>query len=171
VAALGTLVMVSEDFGAGGDTLRGDVYALLGAVLAAGFLLSGRVVLGDNRRWLPFSTVTYSVAALILVVMVLLAGDSFTGYSSETYLYFALLALIPQLVGHSAINRSLGHLPAFAVSLAIQGEPVGATVLAALLLDETPTALQLIGGALVLAGVYAGLRAERRVTAVVNPSP
>jgi drug/metabolite transporter (DMT)-like permease len=142
-------------------------------VLAAGFLLSGRIVLGDNRRWLPFSTVTYSVGALILVVLVLVSGDSFRGYSSETYLYFGLLALIPQLVGHSAINRSLGHLPAFAVSLAIQGEPVGATVLAALLLDETPTALQLIGAAMVLAGVYAGLRPERRVTAIlpVNPSP
>jgi drug/metabolite transporter (DMT)-like permease len=158
IAVAGTLVMVSQDFGAGGDTLRGDAFALLGAVFAAAFFLAGRRVLSGGGRWFQYSTATYSSAAVILLVVAVIAGDSFTGYSDHTYLFLVLLALVPQLIGHTAVNRTLGHLPAMAVSLAVQGEPVGATILAALFLHETPTMLQLIGALLVLLGVYVGLR-------------
>ena len=166
VAVAGTLVMVSEDFGAGGDTLRGDGFALLGAVFAAAFLLAGRRVLYGGGRWFQYSTASYSCAAVILLVIAVIAGDSFTGYSNHTYVFLVLLALVPQLVGHTSVNRTLGHLPAMAVSLAVQGEPVGATVLAALFLHETPSALQLIGALLVLLGVYIGL--SRRHGAAVG---
>jgi drug/metabolite transporter (DMT)-like permease len=158
IAAVGTLVMVSEDFGAGGDTLLGDLYALIGAVCAAGMFLAGRQVLSAGAGWFPFSTAIYAIAALVLAALVLLSGETFSGYSDKTYLYLLLLALVPQVIGHTALNRTLGHMPAFAVSLAVMGEPVGATILAALVLDETPTAIQLAGGLLVLAGVYAGLK-------------
>ncbi len=158
IAVAGTLVMVSQDLGAGGDTLRGDGFALLGAVFAAAFFLAGRRVLSGGGRWFQYSTATYSSAAVILLVVAVVAGDSFTGYSHHTYLFLVLLALVPQLIGHTSVNRTLGHLPAMAVSLAVQGEPVGATILAALFLHETPTALQLAGALLVLLGVYVGLR-------------
>jgi drug/metabolite transporter (DMT)-like permease len=160
IAAAGTLVMVSEDFGAGGDTLQGDAFALLGAVFAAAYFLAGRRMLAGGGAWLPYTTATYSLTAVILLAVALAAGDPFGGYSQATYLYFVLLALVPQLIGHTAVNRSLGHLPAIAVSLAVQGEPVGATILAATFLGEDPTALQLAGALLVLLGVYAGLRPE-----------
>jgi drug/metabolite transporter (DMT)-like permease len=162
ITAAGTLIMVADDFGEGSDTLRGDLFALLGAVFAAVFLLIGRRLLATEGRWLPYSTATYAVAAVILAAMVLASGDPVTGFSNETYLYLVLLALVPQVIGHSAVNRSLGYLPAFAVALAIQGEPVGSTVLAAVLLDEVPTFLELAGGALVLFGVYVGLRPSLR---------
>jgi drug/metabolite transporter (DMT)-like permease len=158
IAALGTLVMVAEDFGAGTDTLLGDLYALIGALCAAGMFLAGRFALAGGGSWFPFSTAIYSIAALVLAALVLVSGETFTGYSDETYVYLLLLALVPQIIGHTALNRTLGHMPAFAVSLAVMGEPVGATILAALVLDETPTALQLAGGLIVLAGVYVGLR-------------
>ena len=56
------------------------------------------------------------------------------------------------------MNRTLGYLPAVSVTIAVLGEPVGATLLAAIFLAEPPTGLELAGGLLVLAGVYAGLR-------------
>ena len=171
VTALGTLVMVGEDFGEGSDTVRGDLYALLGAVFAAVFLLVGRRLLATEGRWLPYSTATYAIAALILAVMVVAAGDPITGFSDETYVYLVLLALVPQLIGHSAVNRSLVYLPAVAVALAVQGEPVGATVLAATLLGEVPTVFELAGGALVLGGVYVGLRPGRGTPHPPTPSP
>lgn len=162
LTALGTLVMVAEDVGEGSDTVRGDIYALLGAVFAAAFMLAGRKLLATEGRWLPYSAATYAIAAVVLVAMVLVSGETISGFSDETYVYLVLLALVPQVIGHSAINRSLGYLPAFAVALAVQGEPVGATVLAATLLGEVPTAFELLGGALVLGGVYVGLRPSRR---------
>ena len=162
VAAAGALVMVGEDIGAGGDTLRGDLFALLGAMFAAAYFLVGRHLLGSGAAWLPYITVSYSTGAVILVLMAVLAGNAFTGYSNQAYFYILLLALVPQLIGHTAVNRSLGHLPAIAVALAIQGEPVGATILAALFLDEMPTLWSLCGAALVLIGVYIGLRQDVR---------
>ncbi len=160
IAAVGAAVMVAEDVGEGADTLLGDLYAVLGAVFAAGYIMTGRSLRVAGRGWLPYVTVVYSTAAVALVIGVGASGDSFFGYSAGTYVLFGLLALVPQLIGHSAINRSLGYLPAASVAVAILGEPVGATVLGAVVLDETPTLLQAAGGVLVLAGVYAGLRSS-----------
>ena len=174
ITVAGTVVMVAEDFGEGGDTVRGDAFALLGAVFAAGFMLAGRRVLLGGARWLPYSTGTYIVAAVFLIAAVALGGDALTGFTAETYVYLVLLALLPQMIGHTAINRSLGLLPAFVVALAVQAEPVGSTILAAGLLSEFPTALELIGGVMVLAGVYLGLRPGRRRAVALSsnaPSP
>jgi drug/metabolite transporter (DMT)-like permease len=172
ITVAGTMVMVGEDFGEGSDTVRGDLFALLGAALAAVFMLIGRRMLATEGRWLPYSTATYGVAAVILVAIVAIAGEPITGFSDETYVYLVLLALVPQIIGHTALNRSLGYLPAVAVALAVQGEPVGSTVLAATLLGEIPTAFELAGGALVLAGVYVGLRPSRTSQPAASlPSP
>jgi drug/metabolite transporter (DMT)-like permease len=167
VAAAGALVMVGDDLGAGGDTLLGDLYALLGAVFAAAYILAGRGLRGSG--WLPYVTRVYTTAALILLAAVGVAGAPLTGYGGTTYVYFVLIALVPQLIGHSAINRSLGYLPAATVAVAILGEPVGATMLAAIILHETPTALEAVGGLLVLTGVYVGLRPTLRRGSHVLP--
>lgn len=162
IAAAGAAVMVVDDFGAGRDTVVGDLFALLGAIFAAAYIIAGRRLRTTGSDWLPYVTSVYSTAAVLLVLMALVGGHGFGGYSGETYLYFLLLALVPQLIGHTAINRSLGHLPAAFVAIAILGEPIGATALGALFLDEIPGALEFVGAALVLAGVYAGLRASMR---------
>src|SRR5215203_3252803 len=150
--------MVSADAGSGSDTLIGDLYAVLGAVFASGYILTGRLLISAGLGWRPYVTRAYTVAAVLLIAAALLTGETFAGYSTRTYVIFAALALVPQLIGHTAINRSLGYLPAATVAIAVLGEPVGATLLGAIFLDETPTALQLVGALLVLAGVYAGLR-------------
>jgi drug/metabolite transporter (DMT)-like permease len=162
IAAAGTMVMVAEDLGEGAGTVRGDAFALLGALFAAAYLLAGRRILTTGGNWQTYSTGTYSTSAVLLVLAVVVSGHAFTGYESDAYMYFFLLALVPQLIGHTAVNRSLGHLPAIAVALAVQGEPVGATVLAAIFLDEHPTTYELAGGLLVLSGVFLGLRSQGR---------
>ena len=169
VAALGTLLMVSEDFDAGGDTLTGDLLALLGAAFAAGYIMAGRRVLGAGSDWLSYITVTYSTAAILLLCAAVLSGSPLTGFSSSTYALLVALAVIPQLVGHTAVNRSLGRLPAIVVSLAILGEPVGATILAAVFLGEEPTLTQLAGGLVVLTGVALGVRGDVSSVPVLAP--
>ena len=158
LAVAGGGIMVAEDIGSGRDTLRGDLFAVVGAVFAAAYILCGRSLRTRGDEWLPYVTRVYSVAAAVLLALVLVSGDPLGGYSLRTYGFFALLALVPQLIGHTAINRSLGYLPAATVAVAILGEPVGASLLAALFLDETPSAAEGAGAFLVLAGVYAGVR-------------
>lgn len=171
IAGAGTLLMVSEDFDAGGETLTGDAFALLAAIFASGYLMAGRKLLGSGGGWLPYITVTYSTGAALLLAAALASGDALGGYSNRTFAFFVLLALVPQLVGHTAVNRSLGHLPAIVVSLAVLGEPVGATILAAVFLDEDPTLLQLAGGLLVLAGVATGVRGNVETRPSQAPEP
>jgi drug/metabolite transporter (DMT)-like permease len=169
IATAGALIMVSEDFDAGGDTLGGDAFALLGAIFAGGFLLIGRIVLQKTGGWLPYSTVSYTTAAVLLIGAMLIAGEGFGGHSDRTYGFLLLIALVPQLIGHTALNRSLGHLPAIVVSIAVLGEPVGATILAAVLLNEDPTLLQLVGGLVVLAGVATGVRGDVETRPALAP--
>jgi len=164
VAAAGAALMAAEDVGEGADTLLGDLYALLGSAFAAAYLMAGRWA-RPGGSWLGYVGTVYPVAAVLLLAAVLVAREPLTGYEGKTYLMFVLLAAGPQLVGHSALNWALGHLPAALVSVAVLGEPVGATALAAAILGETPTGLEAAGALLVLSGVYLALRPRRAVVA------
>ena len=76
------------------------------------------------------------------------------------WLFLVLLALGPQLIGHTTFNWSLRHLSATFVALAILGEPVGSAILAWLIFGEGFSALQLAGFALLLAGIFLAGRGE-----------
>ena len=77
------------------------------------------------------------------------------------YGWLVLLALLPQVVGHSTLNWSLGYLPATLVATAVMAEPVGASLLAWAVLDEAPPVTSVAGGALVLVGVFTTLVGSR----------
>ncbi|MCK5212415.1 MAG: EamA family transporter, partial [Dehalococcoidia bacterium] len=62
-------------------------------------------------------------------------------------------ALVPQLLGHMSLNWALSFLPATMVAVAILGEPVGAMILASVVLSETPVVLEIAGSLLILCGI------------------
>jgi len=166
LSLLGSVAIGYGDFALGGGALWGDILALGGAVMVTGYLLVGRR-LRQRLSLLPYVSLTYSAAAAVTVILCLFTGERFTGYSSTTYLMFILLALLPQVIGHSAFNWALGYLSAPFVSVTILGEPVGATILAYLILKEVPTVLKIAGGAMILFGIYLASRRERKVVEVV----
>jgi drug/metabolite transporter (DMT)-like permease len=104
----------------------------------------------------------YGMAAVVLVVIMLAAGESPFGYPPAAYFWMLLLALFPQLLGHSSFNWALGYLSAAFVSISLLGEPIGSTILAYFLLHETPAALELIGAILILLGIYLASLSEMR---------
>jgi drug/metabolite transporter (DMT)-like permease len=159
LSVVGSVAIGCGDFALGGGALWGDLLALGGAVMVTGYLLAGRR-LRQGLPLLPYISLTYSVAAAVTVVFCLLTGQRFTGYSSTTYLMFILLALVPQVIGHSAFNWALGYFSAPLVSVTVLGEPVGATILAYLILSEIPTLLKILGGAMILLGIYLASRQE-----------
>jgi drug/metabolite transporter (DMT)-like permease len=160
IATVGAALMAAEDVGEGLGTVVGDLYALLGAIFGAAYLMIGRRA-RPQVSWMRYVGVVYPVAAVLLVMSVLVAREPFTGYSTKTFVMLGLLALVPQLVGHSAINWALAYVPAALVAVAILGEAVGATVLAAVVLRETPSGLEAAGALLVLIAVYVALRPGR----------
>ena len=151
-----------------GKAFWGDLLALAGAWTGAGYILIGRS-LRPTLSLTPYIFLVYGMAGLILIGMVAVSGLPAFGFSPIIYLYLLLLALLPQLLGHSSFNWALAHLPASYVSIALLGEPVGASILAAVLLGESPSELKLAGVGLILAGILiATLRANSQPAPVYN---
>lgn len=138
----------------------GNILALAGALLSAGYLMIGRRV-RDRLSLISYTFVVYSIAAVVLIILVLVNRQSFSGYSSSTYLYILALALIPQLVGHSSFNWALKYLSAALVSIALLGEPIGTIILTFLFLNEAPTLLEIVGGVLILTGIIIASRSQK----------
>ena len=152
ITIIGAFTIGFNSWQLGGASVKGSILASLGALAIAGYLLIGRK-LRQKMELLSYIFLTYSSAAVILLVWCFIVGGSFTGYSGETYLMFILLALVPQLLGHSSFNWSLRFMPATMVTIAVLGEPVGATILAFAILKEVPTVFEIIGGILILGGI------------------
>ena len=145
-----------------GKAFLGNFLALAGAWAVAGYLLIGRRLRG-GMTLVPYIFIVYGIAAVALVGIMLAAGQHPTGFSPTTYVYILLLALVPQLIGHSTYNWALRYLPAALVSITTLGEPIGSAILAYFILREAPTPLTIFGGLLILAGIFVSSRGERQV--------
>ena len=95
----------------------------------------------------------FSAAAIFLVIAMLIVDGIPPRYPNQVYLWLALLAVVPQLLGHSIFNWSLKYLPTGYVAVNLLGEPVGSIILAYFFLDEVPPAVKIIGAILILAGI------------------
>lgn len=137
----------------GPNPLYGNALALVGAVMAAAYVLAGRD-LRQRVALIPYVVVVYSVCTVVLLGFVLGGGHALSGYPPREWVLFAGLALGPGLFGHTVINWALGHLESAVVSVSLLGEPVGATILALVLLAEVPTAITILSGVVVLSGIY-----------------
>jgi drug/metabolite transporter (DMT)-like permease len=100
----------------------------------------------------------YGIAALTLLAAALLFHQPLVNFTPATCGWIFLLALLPQLLGHSAFNWALAHLPAAYIAIATLGEPIGAAILAFLFLSETPSLLKLTAAILILSGILLALR-------------
>ena len=109
---------------------------------------------------LTYVSVCYGTAALILWAMVLVSGLPTTGYSGVTWGMFFAMALIPQLVGHTAYNWSLRWFSTPLVSVSLLGEPVCSSLMAWMILGEGLKWSNLVGGCFVLFGIYLSARSD-----------
>lgn len=136
-----------------GSAFLGNFLALLGAWTVAGYLMIGRN-LRAKISLVPYIFIVYGIASIALLGYAAIAKQPLFGYPQLTYLWMLCLALIPQLIGHSTYNWALRYMPASLVSITTLGEPIGSAILAFFLLGESPTALTLLGGGFILAGIY-----------------
>jgi drug/metabolite transporter (DMT)-like permease len=149
-----------------GRAFFGDLLALTGAWAVTGYLIIGRR-LRVCVSLLSYIFVVYGMAAFVLVVVALFAKLPFFGYSPLAYVMFLGLALIPQLLGHTTYNYALAYLSAAFVAIAALGEPIGSSILAYILLAETPSTLKLTGAIMILAGIYIASRSPApQITAI-----
>lgn len=165
----GTMIAVGDSGGAtaGSRPLLGDVLAILGALTASVYFLLGRAA---QRRGLgigAYAAVAYSAAALVLLPLPLLAGRGYTGLPIEVYGLVLLMALIPQLVGHTSFNWAIRHISPTVVAVVFLFEPVGSSLLGYWLFAEIPGLLVIGGAAVLLVGVACAVTGTRKRKAKV----
>ena len=137
----------------GSNPKLGAIYGVLTGIAYSGFLLSLRQGSQDLRRFAgPLYTATLS-AALGCAAIGLVVGDLDLTPSAPALGWLLLLALSSQVLGWLLISVSLPRLPAVVTSILLTLQPVCSVVFAALIVDESPSLLQLAGAACILAGL------------------
>lgn len=160
LAILGTVVISASavtEVSGGSNPLLGNLLALAGGVSAAGYLIIGRR-LRPHLSLLSYTTIVYGMAGLTLLLFNLVSRTPILGYALPAFFLFVVIAVFPQLVGHTSLNWALSFLPAAYVSVVAISEPVGATFLAALVFGEFPGPLVILGSVVILIGVFLATR-------------
>lgn len=160
VTFIGSTVIASSDSSQGGAQLYGDILALLAAIAVAAYTLIGRIVRKDTSTTV-YTYLVYGACAGVLLLLCCLMGESLTGYGVGAVIVGFLLAVFSTLLGHSIFSWCLKYFSPSFVSASKLCEPVAAAVLAGILFGEVPGILQVVGGVLIIAGVYFYSRIER----------
>ena len=157
LAMLGVVSIAVPQGGLSGD-LQGMLMALLGAIAVAGYLIGGSLL---RRRISLISYVfcVYSVAAVALVGLAAVAGAKLVGLPARDYAILLALGIVPSHLGHSLYNYLLRFLDAKVIAVSTLGEPIISSVLAFLVLRESPHPVMFVGAPLVLLGIYLTARA------------
>lgn len=164
VAFSGVCLISINDYASGGSSLLGDLLAFLGGLCAGLYFLSGRVA-RQSVPLVPYVFTVYAISAAILLASAVAVGDDILVTDGRELTLFVLLAVVPTIFGHTMFNYALKKVPAHIVSTSVLGEPVGASLLAyALIPGEVPGPWIILGGVLVVAGLYVVLTKGMAVT-------
>jgi drug/metabolite transporter (DMT)-like permease len=151
----------------GSDVIRhpvlgiGDAMALGGAICYAVYLLYLQRSRSEMDA-LTFSAVSGVVASVTLLLICLVIRAPLSGFPPRSWAALVGLALVTQVIGHLAVAYSLGKVPAPVASVVLLAQAPITVILAVPILGERITVEQLVGGALVLAGIaVVNFRAQR----------
>jgi drug/metabolite transporter (DMT)-like permease len=146
------------------DALIGDILALVGATMASGYLIVGSKA-REQLDTFDYVTIVYTISAVLLLLTSFGLGLRFTGYRAPSYIFMLLLAIVPQLIGHTSFNWALKHLRSSMVAVTILGEPIGASILAFFFFAERIDAFQFIGIILIFGAIIIASRQGRKLPA------
>ncbi len=156
VAMTGGLIIGLADIGGtttGSNPLLGNFLALMGAWTVSVYMLLGREAQSKGFGIGGYIVVVYSVAAIVLLPIPLVSGVGYFDYSGLVYFYLLLIALVPQLIGHTSFNWAVRWVSPTLVTLAALFEPIGSSFLGYLLFGEVPSLIVLLGAVILLVGV------------------
>lgn len=162
ITFLGSMVIALSDRTSGSGHLYGDLLALVAAIAVAVYTLIGRIV----RKTVSTNVYTYVVyvsSAAVLLSICILQGHRLFIHGISAVIVGLLLSIFSTILGHSIFSWCLKYFsPAF-VSASKLCEPVVAALLAVALFGEMPKIMQILGGIMIIAGIYYYSRIENRM--------
>jgi drug/metabolite transporter (DMT)-like permease len=157
-ALFGVLLLVQSSLQFSATGLVGDALGVVTAMFYAGYILAVKGLRDRGETTLHLMAVTTTLTAIVLFPVALATGEPMLPQTAQGWWILAGLALVSHAGGQGLIAHALAHLPAAFSSVSLLFQPVMAALFAWLLLSEPLAALQIVGGAVVLAGIYLARR-------------
>ncbi|AHY46519.1 EamA-like transporter family [Rubrobacter radiotolerans] len=161
VSIAGTAIIATDE-SVGSAAIYGNALALLGAATFALYITIGRFARTGGVGAVAYSIVAYASASATLFLSGLAFGTRLWGFEAGTWFWILAVAVGPQIFGHTVFNWALGYIEASVISGITLTEPVVSAVLAWLVLGERPGLQTVLGGVVVLVGLYALLIGRER---------
>lgn len=152
IAFAGVVVVGGGSFGGGSGALLGNILSFLAVVSVVLYLMIGQRNVKSINHWV-YSFLVFLVAGITVAIFNLIGGIAFIGYSGNDWMVFPMLAIFPT-GAHIIFNLLLNYVNTTTVSMSTLGEPIGASILAVILLNEVLTSVEMIGGVLIIAGIF-----------------
>ena len=160
-ALVGVTLLVHTSLAFSSTGLLGDALGVVTAMFYAGYLLAVKSLRDRGETTLHLMAVTTTITAIILFPVALATGEQMLPVTANGWLVLVGLALVSHAAGQGLIAYALAHLPAAFSSVSLLFQPVMAALLAWLLLAEPLVPLQVLGGLIVLFGIYLARRGSR----------
>ena len=160
IALAGIIILFWGDLVEDPGNFKGNFLAFISGILAGLYYLGGR----KHRRNISLPTyafVVYLSSAIIMWFVVIIQGLEYKSMPNSELQLFFLMALVPTLLGHTMQNWALAFLPAYVISITLLAEPIGSGLLAWYIFSEVPSLGVLVGGLIVLVGVYSVALSEK----------
>ncbi|UOQ84271.1 DMT family transporter [Gracilibacillus salinarum] len=161
IAIFGSFIIAWGDFQINDEALYGDFLALLGAIFITIYFLFGQGI-RTKVSVMSYTFIAYTIGAITILLYNMVVGNAMTGYDSDHWLIFVALAVIPTILGLNLLNWALKWVSASVISMGILFEPIGASLLAYILLGEKITWTQWMGGTIVIFGLLLFIASTRR---------
>lgn len=158
ISLVGVVILVIGNYGLGSltlDSLEGNLLAIFGGVAAGLYILGGRKI-RKTVSIASYAFVVYSIGTITLLGICLFYNSPIFNLNIRDLQIIFLMAIISGIFGHTLYNWSLRHIRASVASVALLGEPLGSTLLAFIFpwISQTPSHFTVIGGAIILSGIY-----------------
>ena len=161
IALAGIIILFWGDLVEDPGNFKGNFLAFISGILAGLYYLGGR----KHRKNISLPTyafVVYLSSAIIMWFVVIIQGLEYKSMPNSELQLFFLMALVPTLLGHTMQNWALAFLPAYVISITLLAEPIGSGLLAWYIFSEVPSLGVLVGGLIVLVGVYSVALSEKK---------
>jgi drug/metabolite transporter (DMT)-like permease len=165
VSLFGVIILVFGNYGNGFDgqmTLYGNLLAFFGGVAAGFYILGGRYM----RRTvsvISYATIVYAIATVIILSFIIYSQKMLFDITQNDIMLIFIMAILSGIGGHTLYNWSLAHVRASLASVALLGEPIISSMLALIIpwINEIPTQWTILGGGVILTGVYLTAREKK----------